>query len=591
MPRRILAATLLVVSSALAQTPAPPAWIAKSNAYTQQLLDLDKKYSPESASYEGLAEYDPQISVPTLANDLAERKDTEAVLAKLVAARKIEPKTKEAELVAQDLDILIDSTNRGFRSQDFSRTHKVPFINASAVVFGGLQALLDDQVTPERRKAALIRLHKYVGAEPGYQPMTAILLQRIQEQMPKPGVIYPSKTLVETELGRNSQRVEGIPALFKKYNLTGWEADFATLQKQLTDYDAWVRTNLLPKARTDFRLPPEEYAIALSNYGVDLTPTQLATLGHTAYAEIQAQMKTIAAQIAKQRNLPSSDYRDVIRELKKDQLKNDEILPFYEKRLHEIEAIIVKQRLVSLPDRPAIIRLGTPAESVQQPAPHMVPPPFLHNTGQRGVFVLPLNMPAAPGQATSAKVDDYTYDAATWTLIAHEARPGHELQFDSMVEHGVSNARAIYAFNSTNAEGWGLYAEYITLPYMPLEGQLISLQFRLLRAARIYLDPELQAGKVTPDQALHVLTDEVVMSVPFATQEVERYTFRSPGQATSYYYGYTRLLSLRKEAEQNLGAKFDPFRLHNFILSQGLLPPALMQKAVEEDFIRTEKSR
>jgi len=52
-------------------------------------------------------------------------------------------------------------------------------------------------------------------------------------------------------------------------------------------------------------------------------------------------------------------------------------------------------------------------------------------------------------------VDDYTFDASSWTLIAHEARPGHELQFDSMIEHGVSLARSRYAFNSTNVEGWG----------------------------------------------------------------------------------------------------------------------------------------
>jgi hypothetical protein len=85
----------------------------------------------------------------------------------------------------------------------------------------------------------------------------------------------------------------------------------------------------------------------------------------------------------------------------------------------------------------------------------MTPPPFLHNTGQRGQFVLPLNIPSATGGAED-KYDDFTFDAVAWTLTAHEARPGHELQFDSMVEHGVSLARALYAFNSTNAEGWGL---------------------------------------------------------------------------------------------------------------------------------------
>src|ERR1700709_1609900 len=103
-------------------------------------------------------------------------------------------------------------------------------------------------------------------------------------------------------------------------------------------------------------------------------------MAHKAFAEYQAQMAPPAAAIAKQRGYKSSDYRDVIRELKKEQIAGEAILPFYEKRLHEIEAIMVKKRLGARPDRPAIIRLGTPAESAQQPAPHMVPPPFLHNT-------------------------------------------------------------------------------------------------------------------------------------------------------------------------------------------------------------------
>jgi len=202
--------------------------------------------------------------------------------------------------------------------------------------------------------------------------------------------------------------------------------------------------------------------------------------------------------------------------------------------------------------------------------------------------VLPLNMPPDPGQAAD-KYDDFTFDAAAWTLIAHEARPGHELQFDAMLERGVSLARIRYAFNSTNVEGWGLYSEYITKPYMPLEGQLISLDYRLLRAARAFLDPELQSGKIKPEDAYRVLEQEVVQSHAMAKQEVERYTYRAPGQANSYFYGYTKLLALRKEVEAALGPKFNGKKFHDFLLSQGLLPPDLMRKAVMEDFVKTQQ--
>jgi len=86
-----------------------------------------------------------------------------------------------------------------------------------------------------------------------------------------------------------------------------------------------------------------------------------------------------------------------------------------------------------------------------------------------------------------------------------------------------------------------------------------------------------------------VLEKDVVLSHAFATEEVERYTFRSPGQANSYFYGYTRLLSLRQEVEKGLGSRFDQKKFHDFILGQGLLPPDLMRKAALEDFVPAQK--
>jgi uncharacterized protein (DUF885 family) len=236
-----------------------------------------------------------------------------------------------------------------------------------------------------------------------------------------------------------------------------------------------------------------------------------------------------------------------------------------------------------LPTRPARIRLASAAETAASPAPNMRPPRLVGNTGEQGEFVLPLNVPSTDG--TTLKTDDFTFSAASWTLTAHEARPGHEMQFAAIIEAGVSTARALFSFNSTNVEGWGLYAERVVQPFMPAEGKLISLQHRLMRAARAYLDPELQAGTITPDQAFKVLTTDVVLSEAMARQEVDRYTFRAPGQATSYFYGYTRLVELRADVEKAMGASFNQQAFHDFVLAQGLLPPALMREAVTARFL------
>ncbi len=559
-------------------------WVKKSNEYTKILIDIDEKYSPEFGSSQGLAFYDTLITVPTLANVFADRKETEDAVARLKAAKQ----TETDLAIKQDLDILIDQAELGFRQQDFELSKEVIFLNATAGVFRGLQILLDDQTTPERRNAAVIRLRKYAGLEDGYQPATVIYRERTTTQMNKPGMIYPSKQAMEIELSRNASMVGGVAELFKKYNITGWENAYAVIKKQLEDYDAWIKATVLPKARTDFKLPPEEYKLALEGYGIDIPPAEIATMAHALFIDIQNEMKPIAEQIAKKYKLPSKDYRDVIKYLKKDQLIGDSIMTVYKSHLADIEDIIRKHHLVTLPNRPAIIRLATEAETAQQPAPHMVPPPFLNNTGERGVFVLPLNMPAAPGEKVD-KYDDFTFDAASWTIIAHEARPGHELQFDKMVEEGVSQARALYAFNSTNVEGWGLYSEYITRPYMPLEGQLVSLDYRLLRAARAFLDPELQAGKMTQEQALNLLMKDVVQSHAMAKQEVERYALRAPGQANSYFYGFTKMIALRKDVEKALGEKFNQQHFHDFILSQGILPPTLIREAVMNVFVPKEK--
>ena len=105
----------------------------------------------------------------------------------------------------------------------------------------------------------------------------------------------------------------------------------------------------------------------------------------------------------------------------------------------------------------------------------MRPPRMIGNTGERGEFVLPLKNPNAD---SDAQMDDFLNDAVAWTLTVHEARPGHEMQFAKMVENGVSQARTLYAFNSANVEGWALYMEAMLLPYLPLDGQLMSLQMR-----------------------------------------------------------------------------------------------------------------
>ncbi len=103
-------------------------------------------------------------------------------------------------------------------------------------------------------------------------------------------MIYPSKKEIELGISRSDILMDGIADLCKKYNVKEWEQPYAVLKKQVDVLNQWIRDKLLPLARTDFRLPPEEYDLQLAIYGIDVTPSELAKMGHAAFAEIQEEM-------------------------------------------------------------------------------------------------------------------------------------------------------------------------------------------------------------------------------------------------------------------------------------------------------------
>ena len=98
-------------------------------------------------------------------------------------------------------------------------------------------------------------------------------------------------------------------------------------------------------------------------------------------------------------------------------------------------------------------------------------------------------------------------------------------------------------------------------------------------------------GEITPEQVKSFLMDDVGLSEALATQEMQRYTYRAPGQATSYFYGYQRLMETRQAAEVALRKKFDRQAFNDFVLAQGMLPPALLRKAVMDDFVPASLKR
>ena len=558
-------------------------WVAKSNAHAQLVLELLASFSPEQAASIGVDGLDEEIQ--DLSAGVYERglEKSRALLAELQKRAAAETHGK----VRQDLGILIQAVEDNIRTNELNRAQMLPYFNMSRTVFFGVRGLIDPQVDRERYPAAVKRMEKYAGLVDGYEPITELAKARTAERFDVDGLIGPFQGEIEQDLQRAETFITGIEEMLAGTDLEGWEGTYETLAGQLRDYNDWVRAEILPRARDDFRLPRDLYANALRNWGVADSPEVLIEQATKGYMDIRNEMEALAPLVAAQKGWETSDYREVIAKLKKEgAIDGDKLLDHYHAVLRELEEIIVREDIITLPERDAGIRIATAAETAAQPAPHLEVPRFIGNTGEYPSFIIPQLKQNEDG--SWVQTDD-TYVAGSWTLTAHEARPGHEMQFSSILESGVSLTRALFAFNSANVEGWGLYAEAIMRPYLPLEAQLISLQYRLIRAARMFLDPMLNLGQITPAEAKALLLEDVGVGETWAQNEVERYTYRIPGQATAYYYGYNKMQALRTQTELRLRDRFDQRAFHDFILAQGLLPPDILKEAVMTEFVPSQR--
>ena len=244
------------VANGATPTAQLPAWVVRSNENTQVLLAVLARFGPEGAAQIGVSGFDDQIiDLKPKINERANQATREAM--QVLRGRLANEKDP---LVRQDLEILIKSAEDNIRGTELNQKYEIPYFNMAQLVFFGLRGLLDDQVPAERQKSALVRLRRYTGMEEGYEPITALAEARTREQLAKPGLLGPPKAQVEKDLSNTDFFINGLGQLFEKYKIAGYQEPYAKLKEQLNAYNDFVRKEILPKARTDFRLPAEEYA-------------------------------------------------------------------------------------------------------------------------------------------------------------------------------------------------------------------------------------------------------------------------------------------------------------------------------------------
>lgn len=174
--------------------------------------------------------------------------------------------------------------------------------------------------------------------------------------------------------------------------------------------------------------------------------------------------------------------------------------------------------------------------------------------------------------------------AAMYTLMCHEAVPGHNMQGDIQVrQQGGPKFRAVTGYVAFG-EGWALYAEALCKEmgaFPDIAADFMRLDAELFRAARLVVDTGLHAMGWTEDEAVKYMNETGRQPIERSRSEVRRY-ITLPGQATGYKIGMLRIMELRQRAEQTLGDRFDIKGFHDLLIASGSQPLSILERRVDE---------
>lgn len=178
-------------------------------------------------------------------------------------------------------------------------------------------------------------------------------------------------------------------------------------------------------------------------------------------------------------------------------------------------------------------------------------------------------------------------------IAYHEGLPGHHMQISIAQElEGIPTFRTQVGFTAY-IEGWALYSEWLAkeMPgtYEDSLSEFGRLGSEIWRAVRLVVDTGLHSKGWSEQQAIDYFLANTAAPEAQARSEVRRYIVL-PGQATSYKIGMLKIQDLRRNAEAELGDKFDIRAFHDTVLGGGAMPLTILERRVDEwiDTVQTE---
>jgi uncharacterized protein (DUF885 family) len=542
----------------------PQQFYDRSKVWIDRLMELN----PGAATQLGDHRFDDRLGDFTLAGQNAQNEEMKAVLAELGAMN--------AGAWPNDARVdhaLLTQIVKGFvRTYEKQRTHLRDPGQYLTAVTGGVMLLLMKEFAPlpERLVSALSRTRQV----PRVLAEAKDIL--IAEDVP------PVWAETAIEQGRMSPMLFTmlLPDVARQAapDLAGEIAEAGAIAgKAVEDYVAFIRNEILPKARGTFAVGRDLFDEMLrEDHMVDYDADELLETGWEQLRLTQEQLERVAREID-----PSKTVAELLEEAKADHPTAKGLLKAYEDAMASAKQFVIDHGVATIPAGESLKIVETPVylRPILPYAAYM--PPGIFEENQDGIFVVTPVDPSAPAIVQEEKLKGHFYVKLPVTAL-HEAYPGHHLQL-VWSNRAKTVPRRMGSFLATLfIEGWAFYCEELMeeLGWIAQPRQRLGrLSDQLWRAARIVLDASLHTKGMTVDEAVRFLVEHARLEPSNATAEVRRYT-QNPTQPQSYLMGKLQILDLIKDLKAaNPGLSLR--ELHDKLLAAGSLPPRLMRQALE----------
>ncbi len=352
-------------------------------------------------------------------------------------------------------------------------------------------------------------------------------------------------------------------------------------EEALKAHGAWLEEEVLPRAEEDYTLGEEKFARLVKIRGLSRTPQEIHALGVQYMKEAKGELKEVAATIDPKASVEEvserihgdhpADFAGVLDEVRR---VNEEARAFV--RDNHVATVPPAERLL-VEETPLFLRPILPFAAYFSPA--------RFDEVQEGIYIV---TPPSDGEDL---LKEHNYASIRNTAV-HEGYPGHHLQLSAANLH-PSLIRSLTGGTGTAemVEGWAHYCEDLMREVGFMEGpesRFVQLQDIIWRAARIIIDVDLHAGRMSVDEAVKMLVQETGMAEPSALAEAKRYT-QYPTYQLSYLLGKHLIKELREEVEERMGDKFSHAFFHDAIIYAGSIPFFLLRRAVEDKLAKLEE--